>query len=304
LSQSAVHLTSDSPQRPVCAQTDALIDGLRQGRAADVHQAALAVLECADPDRKLVLTAQLLAAVIQGEWRVDMQSSVSPGPELPGRPAKPLLVPPRQLKQRKLGSVPGRAALLHAVAHIEFNAINLALDAVQRFRGLPMAYYADWLSVAADEARHFAMIRDRLGELGYAYGDFPAHDGLWRTAQATADHPRSRMALVPRLLEARGLDVTPAMIERLRAVDDQRSADCLQIILDEEIRHVALGSYWFGYLCAQEDHDPTREFMRLLQSRAPGVLRLPFNEAARRLAGFSDAELRALTSLASAEANP
>lgn len=287
-------------KRPRCAQTDALTEGLRRGRQADVHAAAREALDCADPAAKLRLTDALIAAVVDGAWRADAVSAVIDGPEQPGRPARPPLVPPRQLKQRKLGSTAGRAALLHAVAHIEFNAINLALDAVQRFRGMPVEYYADWLSVAADEARHFAMIRSRLSELGHDYGDFPAHDGLWRTAQATADDPRARMALVPRLLEARGLDVTPAMIQRLLAVDDQASADCLQVIVDEEVRHVALGSYWFAYLCAQAGRDPGPEFVELLRQRAPGVLRLPFNEAARRLAGFSARELAHLSALSSA----
>ncbi len=285
--------------RPRCAQTDALTEGLHRGRQADVHAAAREALDCVEPEAKLRLTDALIAAVVDGAWRVGAVSAVIDGPQQPGRPARPSLVPPRQLKQRKLGSVTGRAALLHAVAHIEFNAINLALDAVQRFRGMPLEYYADWLSVAADEARHYAMIRDRLNELGHDYGDFPAHDGLWRTAQNTADDPRARMALVPRLLEARGLDVTPAMIERLLRVDDQASAACLQVIVDEEVRHVALGSYWFEFLCTQAGRDPSAEFIALLRQRAPGVLRLPFNEAARRLAGFSQQELAQLSEMCS-----
>ena len=292
---------ADADLRPSCEQTDALTAGLARGRAGDIHRAALAVLMLSDPVEKATQTRQLLQQTLDGQWQVDPVESIAAEPQTPGRPALPELVPPRMLKQRKLGSPLGRAALLHAVAHIEFNAINLALDAVQRFRGMPVAYYADWLSVAADEARHFEMIAGRLRELGYSYGDFPAHDGLWRTAQGTADHPRARMALVPRLLEARGLDVTPAMIERLVAAKDQPSADCLQIIVDEEVRHVALGSYWFSHLCAQVGLNPVDEFLVLLKTRAPGVLRLPFNEVARRLAGFTPAELEKLTELASSE---
>lgn len=287
--------------RPACEQTDALVAGLANGREADIHEAALAVLLRADPEQKVEQLRLLHEQVLAGRWQIDPVRAIGAEPEFPGRPELPELVPPRMLKQRKLGSPLGRAALLHAVAHIEFNAINLALDAVQRFRGMPTEYYADWLSVAADEARHFGMIQKRLQQLSYKYGDFPAHDGLWRTAQSTADHPRARMALVPRLLEARGLDVTPAMIERLITAKDQASADCLQIIVEEEVRHVALGSYWFTYLCDEADKEPVQEFLDLLQQRAPGVLRLPFNEVARRLAGFSASELQKLTALATSD---
>jgi uncharacterized ferritin-like protein (DUF455 family) len=215
-------------------------------------------------------------------------------PPKAGRPHRPELVHPSRLPRRGLGSDAGRAALLHAVAHIEFNAINLALDAALRFPDMPPDFYRDWLSVAHDEARHFRLLVDRLAEIDTAYGDFPAHDGLWEMAEKTAHDPLIRMALVPRVLEARGLDVTPGMIERLRQVGDSRSVACLEIILEEEVRHVAIGSTWFDCLCEQRGCDPEPTFRRLLDEYYGQRLRGPFNHAARLEAGFSESELRAL----------
>lgn len=267
----------------------------------DYRSAALAVLLEPDPDRKCALTAELAARVAAVSGNTDLI-----GAELievrslpaPGRPQRPELVTPRLLAQRKLGTEEGRAVLLHAVAHIEFNAINLAWDAVYRFAGLPQGYYQDWASVAADEARHFLLVRARLRELGFDYGDFPAHDGLWQMALATEDALHVRMALVPRLLEARGLDVTPPMIEKLRHVGDQASIAVLQVILREEVRHVEVGSRWFVHACQLigiADHES--EFLHLLRTRASGRVKPPFNAAARLQAGFSASELAALGTL-------
>ncbi|MDT8409992.1 MAG: ferritin-like domain-containing protein [Wenzhouxiangellaceae bacterium] len=211
-----------------------------------------------------------------------------------GRPEQPLLVSPLQLPKRGLGSVAGRVALIHAVAHIEFNAINLALDAALRFKGLPPQFYQDWLDVAHDEARHFALLGNRLSEMGAAYGDLPAHNGLWEMAEKTAHDPLLRMALVPRVLEARGLDVTPGMIVRLEQAKDLASVDCLKLILEEEVRHVAIGSHWFSYLCAQRGLEPESTFGQLLEQYFSAGLRGPFNHEARRRAGFSLGELEAL----------
>jgi uncharacterized ferritin-like protein (DUF455 family) len=208
----------------------------------------------------------------------------------PGRPARPRLVPPREVASRGLGSTEGRAALAHAVAHIEFNAINLALDAAHRFRGLPLDYYADWLSVARDEARHFVMMRERLRQMGHDYGSLPAHNGLWEAAEKTAHDPLVRMALVPRVLEARGLDVTPGMIRRLREVGDTQTIAVLDVILAEEVRHVAIGSRWFRTLCAERGLIPAANFRRLLAEYAVR-LRPPFNLQARAEAGFDAEEL-------------
>ena len=188
-------------------------------------------------------------------------------------------------------------ALVHAVAHIEFNAINLALDAVYRFRGMPGEYYADWLSVAADEARHFELLRNRLEDLGARYGDLPAHNGLWEMAEKTADSCLVRMALVPRVLEARGLDVTPGMIERLESAGDSETAAVLRVILREEVRHVAIGTRWFRYCCAQDNLNPAQTFLHLLEARLGASVRGPFNVQARSEAGFSSEEMKALQAM-------
>ena len=208
----------------------------------------------------------------------------------PGRPARPQLVHPREVAQRGLGTAAGRAALVHAVAHIEFNAINLALDACCRFACMPPAFYSDWLSVAQDEARHFLMLHARLQQLGHDYGDFPAHNGLWEAAQKTAHDVLVRMALVPRVLEARGLDVTPGLIRRLGEVGDAQTVAILEVILREEIGHVAAGTRWYRWLCAQRGLEPNATFRRLLADYSMHA-RPPFNLEARAAAGFVSAEL-------------
>lgn len=214
----------------------------------------------------------------------------------PGRPERPALVDARNVPRRRLGTAEGRAALVHAIAHIEFNAINLALDAAYRFRDMPPEYVEDWLSVAADEARHFEMLRDRLRSLGRDYGDFPAHNGLWEMAEATASDCLLRMALVPRVLEARGLDVTPGMIRRLDAAGDRETVDVLEVILAEEVGHVAIGTRWFRHLCEQRGLEPESTFLELLERYYRGAIRGPFNLEARYAAGFSEVEMTALES--------
>lgn len=209
----------------------------------------------------------------------------------PGRPARPILVSPREVEQRKLGTIEGRAILLHAIAHIEFNAINLALDAAYRFRGMPDAYYADWLRVAAEEAYHFQLLADRMAELGFAYGDFRGHNGLWEMALKTAEDVLVRMALVPRLMEARGLDVTPLIQARLRHVGDETSAALLDIILRDEIGHVAIGNRWYRWCCEQRQLDPLATFWSLLHEFDPPRFRDAPNRPARAEAGFQEAEL-------------
>jgi uncharacterized ferritin-like protein (DUF455 family) len=263
-----------------------------------IQDAALACLLAADPQAKLAATAEHARA-----WRAGARADAGdrlPPPErlpLPGRPARPRLVPPRQLPQRSLGSRDGLAALIHAVAHIEFNAIDLAWDAVYRFRAMPRAFYDDWVGVAVDEARHFALLAGRLAAHGHAYGDFDAHNGLWEMALRTDQDCLARMALVPRVLEARGLDVTPAMIERVRAAGDPDTAGVLALILREEVAHVAAGSRWLRWLCERQGRDPEATFTELLGQQAPGVLRRPFNRPAREQAGFSAGELDALEAL-------
>jgi uncharacterized ferritin-like protein (DUF455 family) len=209
---------------------------------------------------------------------------------IPGRPQKPELILPRDVPKRGLGTPAGRAALAHAVAHIEFNAINLALDACWRFRQMPAQYYRDWLSVAQDEARHFTMLNARLAEQGYAYGDFPAHNGLWQAAEKTAHDVLVRMALVPRVLEARGLDVTPGIIERLEEFGDPQTAKILRVILDEEVRHVTIGTRWYRELCAQRGVEPDSTFKALMAEHRMRI-HPPINRPARLLAGFAESEL-------------
>ena len=217
---------------------------------------------------------------------------------LPGYPDRLRLVDPREVPRRSLGTVEGRACFLHAIAHIEFNAINLALDAVYRFGGLPDDYYRDWLGVAREEARHHAMLEDRLEELEYRYGDFPAHNGLWDIACRTAHDLVSRMAMVPCVMEARGLDVTPGMIRRFLDVGDDRSAGLLETILEEEERHVAIGVSWYRWACRECDLDPVPTFFSLLETYLPHRLSGPLNIDRRRAAGFDDAWLRQLEAVA------
>jgi uncharacterized ferritin-like protein (DUF455 family) len=252
-------------------------------------------LACAVPEGKVELTRRTFAALRAGELSLEDNGRAPDPIGLPGRPERPRLVLPRDVPQRGLGTDTGRAALVHAVAHIELNAINLAWDAVYRFRGMPDDYYRDWSSVANDEARHFAMLSARLVQLGHAYGDFDAHNGLWEMAIKTANSCLARMAMVPRVLEARGLDVTPGMIVRLRSVGDAATADILEVILREEIPHVAAGTRWFRWCCEREGRDPDSAFRALLHEYVPTGLRGPFNLDARRAAGFGDAEMILLT---------
>jgi uncharacterized ferritin-like protein (DUF455 family) len=213
---------------------------------------------------------------------------------LPGREARPPLVMPRDVPQRSISTPEGRAALIHALAHIELNAVNLALDIIWRFAGMPEDFYRDWLQVAREEAYHFELLRDHLASLGHAYGDFPAHNGLWEMAEKTRDSLLARLALVPRMLEARGLDVSPQIRAKLVGAGDMAGARILDIILRDEIGHVAIGNRWYNFLCAQEGIDPLAGFEELIERYAVIRPRGPFNLAARRAAGFSESELQAL----------
>ncbi len=245
-------------------------------------------LAAADLTAKAALVTALRRDRLAGRCGIDVPSELVEVTR-PGRPEHPELVVPRRLAKRSVHTAGGRLALVHAVAHIEANAINLALDAVHRFGDLPDAYYDDWLQVAAEEARHFALLRDRLADLGAAYGDLPAHDGLWAAAVRTADDPLRRMALVPRVLEARGLDVTPDMIERLRSVGDDATVAVLEVILRDEVGHVAIGTRWFRWLCDTRGLDPATTFRRLLADEGVRLVP-PFNDDARRAAGFEPGE--------------
>lgn len=259
--------------------------------SGSLFAALAAALASPDVEQKLALTRQLAADWQAG--RLDWRDS-TPQPLPCGRPPKPELVPPLRVPQRNPKSPEGRARLLHAIVHIEFTAINLALDHAARFRGLPLQYYGDWIGVAVEEADHFELLHRRLGELGHAYGDFPAHAGLWQMAKKTQDDVLARMALVPRLLEARGLDATPPIQRALEAAGDHASARLLDTILRDEIGHVGLGDRWFRHLCAGRGLDAEPSYQRLLVEFDAPWPSAPLNEAARLAAGFSAAELARL----------
>ncbi|NYT23758.1 ferritin-like domain-containing protein [Alcaligenaceae bacterium] len=229
---------------------------------------------------------------------VDIQGHLAPPPGLPGRPDRPELISPASLPRRSMSTVEGRAALLHALAHIEFNAINLALDIMWRFPGMPEQFYREWCRVAIEEATHFDLLARRLRALGYAYGDFPAHNGLWEMAEKTQGDLLARIALVPRTLEARGLDASPPIRRRLAQAGDAESAAILDVILRDEVGHVAIGNHWYKWLCAQEGRDPVATYEELAERYQAPRLRGPFNLEARRAAGFEEAELEALQRMA------
>lgn len=258
----------------------------------ELRRSALGLLRLDD-------AAELAAAVRALETReaslwIDLDATIDEPPGVPGRPARPRLVPPSALPARSAHTPSGRAALLHAVAHIEANAIRLALDAVWRFAGLPAGYYRDWLRVAAEEALHFSLLSEHLASLGHAYGDFDAHDGLWTMVEATKHDPVARMALVPRTLEARGLDATPPMQARLARAGDARAVEILDVLLRDEVGHVAIGNRWYRWLCEREQLDPLTHYEVLAERHRAPRPRPPFNEPARRRAGFTEAELDAL----------
>jgi uncharacterized ferritin-like protein (DUF455 family) len=264
--------------------------------ANDIHAAARICLMEREPSRKCERVAAM-----HSQWEAGtLTPGDAPSPEtvpVPGRPDRPRLVAPRALARRGVHSAEGLAALIHALAHIEFNAINLALDAVYRFRGLPREFYADWVRVAGEEAYHFSLLRERLHELGHDYGDLPAHNGLWEMACRTDHDPLLRMALVPRVLEARGLDVTPGMIERLRSAGAEQAANVLEVIYRDEIGHVQVGTRWFHHLCELRGLEPRTTFLRLLSENVSGYVKGPFNEEGRQQAGFTPDELLDLRSL-------
>lgn len=259
----------------------------------ELRRRALQLLSMREPTAK-AQSVRAWAATITPDAPIDAHARIDEPPGLPGWPQRPALVPPAQLPSRNAFDAAGRAALLHAVAHIEFNAIALALDAVWRFSDLPQAYYTDWARVAGEEAQHFSLLQGHLASTGHAYGDFAAHDGLWTMAERTRGDVLARMALVPRTLEARGLDVTPAMREKFARAGDTRAAEILDVILRDEIGHVAIGNRWFRWLCERTGVDPVRVHAQLAQQHRAPRPKPPFNFEARRAAGFDAAELAAL----------
>lgn len=276
------HMTPDPANRHPTILPNAGTTSLRQR--------ALTLLQ-------LRITAQKAAAVRAtptANLPVHSTEQFSEPPGVPGRPEQPTLVHPSALKNRAVGTLEGRACLIHALTHIEANAINLALDIIWRFDAMPDPFYRDWWQVAQEEALHFELLAAHLQTLGYDYGDFPAHDGLWDMASKTRNDLLARLALVPRTLEARGLDATPAIRIKLVSVGDQAAARILDIILRDEIGHVAVGNRWYRQLCVQRGLEPLATYATLAQQYAAPVLKGPFNLSARRAAGFEEAELDAL----------
>jgi uncharacterized ferritin-like protein (DUF455 family) len=264
--------------------------------STELRQAALHWLAERDVARKCAGVQSLAQAWAAGEMALDAEAALHAAQSLPGHPDKPELVSPLAVKRRAMNTAEGRAAMIHAMVHIEFNAINLALDAVWRFRGMPQAFYADWLRVADEEVLHFKLLADHLHTLGYAYGDFSAHDGLWELALKTQHDVLARMALLPRTMEARGLDVTPGVKNKLVQAGDAAVAPIMDIILRDEIGHVAIGNRWFNCLCEQRGLEPLSTYDTLAAEYHAPLLRGPFNVEARRKAGFSERELALLLS--------
>ena len=254
-----------------------------------LREHALQLLRVTEPAAKAQQTRAMFEQL--DSFPIDGTTAFDEPPGLPGRPARPRLVPPKEVPMRSPFTPEGRAAMLHSIAHIEFNAINLALDAVWRFSGMPQEFYRDWMRVASEEALHFTLLREHLLTLGADYGDFDAHDGLWAMTQRTAHDITARMALVPRTLEARGLDAAPPLQAKLARAGDTRAVEILDIILRDEVGHVAIGNHWYRWLCQRDGADPVRLYGELATRYGAPRLRPPFNLAARKAAGFTEEEL-------------
>jgi uncharacterized ferritin-like protein (DUF455 family) len=254
------------------------------------HTALVLLCECGGVSKA---DGVLALAKCKG-YLLNITSALTPTQAIPGRPLKPELVPPLLLPKRSMRTVEGRAALIHALAHIEFNAINLALDAIWRFADMPENYYRDWLKVASEEAYHFSLLNAHLQTVGFTYGDFSGHNSLWEMVDRTKDDVLARMALVPRTMEARGLDASPQLRNKFAQVGDVAMAEILDIILRDEIGHVAIGNTWFNWLCVQRNLEPIATFEQLCIEYSAPKLKPPFNLEARRRAGFSEAELALL----------
>ncbi|MBY3255307.1 ferritin-like domain-containing protein [Rhizobium laguerreae] len=262
---------------------------------------AIDAISSADLDRKTALAQE--SATRWFARRVSLRSPLDAAlPDRPGRPDKPVLTPPTQVEKRSLHTLKGRIALLHAIAHIELNAVDLALDIVARFatEQVPNSFFDGWMQVAFEEAKHFRMVRARLKDLGADYGDLAAHDGLWQAAHATRNDLTARLAVVPLILEARGLDVTPSLQAKMRQTGDLESAAVLDVIYNDEKGHVAVGAKWFRFLCAREKRDPAKAFQELVRANFRGPLKPPFNDLARAEAGLTPSFYRALASISHA----
>lgn len=260
----------------------------------ELRENALYCLAESKLSEKVAGVTRLYQSWQSNELGLDESADITCALFIPGRPVKPILVSPLEVGKRSMRTVEGRAGLIHALAHIEFNAINLALDAIWRFANMPRDYYSDWLKVAAEEAYHFTLLNNYLQSIGYQYGDFSGHNSLWEMAERTRSDVLARMALVPRTMEARGLDASPALRNKFAQVGDMKVANILDIILRDEIGHVAIGNTWFNWLCKKNAVEPIATYSALAQQYQAPTLRKPFNMEARRKAGFTEAELALL----------
>lgn len=263
-----------------------------------MRQQAFSCLSITDPIEKVLSVQLLYTQAKEGAYVPKPQESLQVNEQsIPGRPKKPILVPPLKVAKRAMHTIEGRSVAIHALAHIEFNAINLALDAIWRFSDMPQSYYWDWLQVAYEESKHFFLLKNHLMSFGYDYGDFSAHDSLWEMVDKTKEDILARMALVPRTMEAKGLDAVPMMKDRFIQAKDQAMVDILETILKDEIGHVQIGNRWFNYLCELKSIDPISTFESLCEEYRAPTLRPPFNIDARKQAGFTDQEIHYLQQL-------
>ena len=263
----------------------------------ELREVSLAILVDTDVQAKVSRLHCLFDEYQQQRITLDLSVNYSfEKSTLPGRPQKPDLVPPLQVPKRRMDTVEGRASLLHSLAHIEFNAMNLALDAIWRFPDMPTRYYEDWLRVAKEEAYHFSLVNKHMQSFGFTYGDFPAHNSLWEMVERTTDAVIARMALVPRTMEARGLDAVPGIRDRFKQIKDNGAVAILEIILHDEIGHVLIGNRWFNFLCARDGISPITAYRELAKKYRAPTLRGPFNIEARKQAGFTVEELNLMES--------
>lgn len=265
-----------------------------------LRAAARAIVATADLQEKVALAYATAKAWFGRGLSRGTGATGAAMPDRPGRPARPLLVAPRDMPRRSRGEREGRVALVHSLAHIELNAVDLTWDLVGRFvdAAVPRSFFDDWVQVGLEEAKHFSLLDRRLHELGASYGDLPAHDGLWQAAAATGHDLAARLAIIPLVLEARGLDVTPGMAEALRANGDGETAAILDVIYRDEKRHVAFGAKWFRFLCDRERRPPEATFQALVRTHFRGSLKPPFNDRARSEAGLTPGFYKPLARLA------
>jgi len=264
---------------------------------SDVFLGIEKALESSSVEETIQLTRQVFKQLAEDSLFVEPTERVIKPIDQVRFPSKPICIEPRDLPRRRLGSDGGKRSFIHSIAHIEFNAIKLALDIAYRFKGLPVQFYRDWVYVANDECKHFEMLNNHLANYECVYGDLPSHDGLWSMAVKTDDNILARLSLVPRYLEARGLDVTPAMLQKLQAQKDTASAAILEVILEDEVGHVAFGTTWLDFICEQFSVERENVYFENINHFMKGQILGPFNRELRLRAGFSEAELTELERL-------